>query len=81
LFTDGAIPSGLSYSFLGLGNGGDRLSFSNNNGASYLYTPTPDANGFDSNVTNIRIDPTGTLNNAVGASQPSFTVNFRVKVN
>jgi uncharacterized repeat protein (TIGR01451 family) len=81
LFTDGAIPSGLTYSFLGLGNGGDSLSFSNNNGATYAYTPVPDGNGFDSNVTNIRIAPSGALNGAVGANQPSFTVNFRVKVN
>jgi hypothetical protein len=42
--------------------------------------PVPDANGFDANVTAVRIAPTGTLAAAAGASQPSFTIEFRVRV-
>ncbi len=52
LFADGAPESGLSYTFTSLANITDNISFSDNNGASYDYTPLP-INGYDSNVTHI----------------------------
>ena len=67
--------SGLTYNFISLGSGADDVSFSNNGGASWTYTPVPDANGVDANVTHIRINPQGAM--AAGAS---FTLRFRVQI-
>lgn len=74
-FVDGSSPSGLSFSYA------TDVSFSNTagGGAPFNYTPIADANGFDSNVTGIRIAPTGTMN-ASGSGNPSFTVRFRVRL-
>jgi uncharacterized repeat protein (TIGR01451 family) len=80
VFSDGAIASGISYVFGGLSNIFDSISFSSNNGATYDYTPTPDANGFDGSVTNIKISLSGTFNGASGGNNPSFTLQFRVRV-
>jgi hypothetical protein len=78
-FVDGSTTSGLSYTYAGLASSTDNVDFSNNGGASYTYTPAPDANGYDATVTNIRINPQGTF--AASGGSPSFQVNFRVKVN
>ena len=72
-FTAGS--SGLTYSFTSLSSTSDDLSFSNNNGASYTYTPVADANGVDTNVTHIRINPKGSM-----APGSSFTINLRAMV-
>jgi uncharacterized repeat protein (TIGR01451 family) len=80
LFSDGATPSGLSYSFINLGSGADSIAFSNDSGATWTYTPVPDGNGYDANVTNTRVSPSGTFNGAVGPNQPSFNLQFRVRV-
>ena len=79
-FSDGALlgllfGSGLTYSYGGLASGADSLAFSNNNGASYTYVPVPDANGFDANVTDIRINPSGTQD-----AGSAFNLRFRVRV-
>lgn len=79
LFEDGAIASGLSYSFISLSSGADSPAFSND-GATYTYTPVPDGSGYDSNVTNIKISLTGTFNGASGGNNPSFSVKFKVRV-
>ena len=79
-FVDGTPPSGLSYIFLGLGNTTDGLSFSNDGGATYVYVPSPDANGVDTNVTNIRISTLGQFLASGGAGDPSFRILFRVKI-
>ena len=44
------------------------------------YPPVPDANGFDPLVRAIRIQPSGTMN-AAGAGNPTFTIQFRVRIN
>lgn len=80
LFFDGATASGLTYSFGGLADTGDDISFSNNGGASFDYTPVPDGMGFDADVTHIRITPKGAFNAASGGSVPSFRLRLRVKV-
>ena len=41
----------------------------------------PDAGGFDSAVTGVRIVPSGTMPAATAVGQPSFTVRFRVRIN
>jgi hypothetical protein len=79
-FTDGSTSSGLTYSFVALGSASSNLSFSNNNGSTYTYTPVADANGFDANVTNIKINPQGTMNATTSGSSPSFTLQFRVRI-
>ena len=38
-FTNGTPSSALTYTFSGPGNAGDDLEFSNNGGASWVYTP------------------------------------------
>ena len=79
-FSNGATTSGLSYSFTSLASTTDGIAFSNNNGATYTYTPVPDANGYDSNVTHFRISPTGTFNGASGGNNPSFQLQLRMQV-
>ncbi len=79
-FVDGSPPSGLTYTFNNLASNTDNLQFSNNGGASYTYTPSPDGNGVDSSVTNIRVLPQGQLLAPNGNGTPSFQIKFRVKV-
>lgn len=74
-FIDGSPASGLSYSYISLGSTTDNLAFSNDNGATYTYTPVADADGCDANVTHFRVIPTGEL--APGAN---FTLLARFKV-
>ncbi|HEU4532283.1 MAG TPA: hypothetical protein VFR59_13905, partial [Steroidobacteraceae bacterium] len=75
-FVNGSPVSGLTYNYAA------HVSYSNQpgGGAPYNYTPSPDANGFDPNVTGLRIAPAGTMNAASGAGNPSFTVRFRVRL-
>jgi parallel beta-helix repeat protein len=80
IFTDGTPASGLSYSFAGLSSTTDSLSFSNDNGATYTYTPAPDADGYDPAVTHLRVTPAGALAASDGTDHPGFTLQFRVKV-
>ena len=79
-FVNGPTPSGLTYTFSGLGSGGDSLSFSNNAGVSYLYTPTLDAEGCDAAITHVRIAPAGTMPAATATTTPSFTARLRVQI-
>ncbi len=81
-FTDGPIPSGLSYNFISLSSTTDDIAFSNNGGGSFI-TPSVDANGFDTTVPPInfiRINPKGSLRGFDGVNTPSFTMRFRVRV-
>ncbi len=80
LFTDGGVASGLTYTFISLASGADDVSFSNDGGATYLYIPVPDADGFDANVTNIKVSMGASFNAAIGFSYPSFSLKFRVRV-
>ncbi|MGH6652468.1 MAG: Calx-beta domain-containing protein [Sphingopyxis sp.] len=70
-----AGSSGLTYSFTSLASTSDDVSFSNNNGVSFAYTPVADANGVDTNITHIRINPKGSM-----APGSSFTINLRAMV-
>ncbi len=76
VFQDGGVSSGLAYSYA------TDVTFSNQvgGGPPYNYLPTPDAQGFDPNVTGIRINPTGVMNAAVGSDVPSFNILFQVRV-
>ena len=47
---------------------------------TWTYTPTPDADGFDSAVTNIRIRFSGAMNASGVDGNPWASVRFRVGV-
>jgi trimeric autotransporter adhesin len=81
-FTDGtgAAVSGLSFVYSGPASITDDVEFSNNNGSDFNYLPTPDSDGFDSQVTDVRINPQGIFNPSNGTDIPTFTVNFSVRV-
>ncbi|MGB4811237.1 MAG: CCXG family PEP-CTERM protein [Methylophilaceae bacterium] len=81
LFTQGSPSSTISYSFVSLANASDSLSFSNNGGATYTYTPVADANGFDAAVTNIRIAAQGAFACATSSSAATVaTFQFDVGI-
>ncbi|MFH1311994.1 MAG: YCF48-related protein [Candidatus Eisenbacteria bacterium] len=79
-FIDGAIPSGLTYTFISLDSPADDVAFSNDGGGTYTYVPEPDAEGCDTNVTHIRINPKGTFDAASGGNFPTFEIKFKVRV-
>jgi hypothetical protein len=79
-FNDGSPASGLTFSFIGLGNTSDDISFSSDNGASFAYMPSPDANGVDLAVTHIRINPQATFQGNTGSGDPSASFAFKTVV-
>jgi uncharacterized repeat protein (TIGR01451 family) len=74
-FINGVPVSGLTYNYAA------HVTYSST-GASgpWNYVPVPDANGFDSAVRAMRIAPAGVMNAASGGN-PSFRVQFRVRIN
>jgi hypothetical protein len=66
----------MAYSFVSLASAADGIEFSNNNGASWTYTPIPDALGFDGAVTNVRLRPSGIM---AAGTNCSFRIRYRVK--
>ncbi len=79
-FVDGATASDLSYSFTSLGSTTDDVEFSDDNQATWTYTPVDSGDGTDPAVTDIRINPTGLMAGSRGAGDPSFQVLFKVVV-
>jgi len=75
-FIDGSPASGLSYNFSGLSSTTDDVEFSDNGGTSFTYTPVDDGSGVDSNVTHIRISPSGSFLASDGTGTPNFAVEF-----
>jgi len=75
-FVDGTPASGLTYTFVALGDPGDDVEFSNDGGSTYSYTPVPDGNGVDTTVTHMRIKPNGTLLSS-SPGDPNFEVLFK----
>ena len=73
--------SGLTYSFTSLATATDDIEFSNNNGSTWVYTPVPDASGYDPAVTNLRLRPKGRMAGWAGSgAYPAYTFTFKVKV-
>lgn len=73
--------SGLSYRYIALDSTDDDIEFSNNNGASFTYSPKPDNEGLDKNITHFRINPKGVFQApAAGENPTQFTLRFRVKL-
>jgi uncharacterized repeat protein (TIGR01451 family) len=79
-FIDGATASGLTYTFTSLSSGTDDIEFSDDDGSTYAYTPTADADGFDSSVTNIRVIPKSAFDAASGGDTPSFSLKYQIRV-
>lgn len=79
-FVDGTVASGLTCGFASLSDASDCMDFSNDNGGTFAYVPSPAADGFDSNVTNIRFKPAGSMNANSGSGSPSFKLKFKVKI-
>lgn len=77
LFSDGVIASGMSFTFTALGNTSDDLAFSSDGGASFNYTPVPDASGVDPAVTHVRITPSGQFQGDSGGGAPSAMFSFK----
>ena len=75
-FFDGATPSGLSFNYAA------HVTYSSQPGGAppYSYVPAANGNGVDPNVTALRIAPSGAMIGAAGVNQPSFSVEFRVRV-
>jgi hypothetical protein len=47
---------------------------------SWSYTPVPDADGYDANITHIRVNPKGVMRASNGTDHPTFTLRFQVRV-
>jgi len=75
VFVNGTTPSGLTFSYAA------HVRYSST-GASgpWAYTPVPDVNGFDPAVRAVQISPAGVMS-AAGSGNPSFTIQFRVRIN
>ena len=78
-FTQGTPTSGLSYTFTSLASATDDVSFSNNSGTSYVYTPVK-TGGFDAIVTNISIDPKSAFACSTTGSTPTAQFEFDVGI-
>lgn len=65
-------PCGLTFN---LGSDVTYYDASNN-----VYTPNPDANGYDPLVRKIKLNPKGLLNGSTGPPHPNFTITFKVKI-
>ena len=70
-FTDGSTASGLSAPV---------MTFSNNGGSTYVYSPSCTRPCTDSAITNFKISFTGSMNSKLGASAPSFTLTYQVVI-
>jgi uncharacterized repeat protein (TIGR01451 family) len=75
-FTNGPVPSGLTFNYA------THVAYSSTGDTGpWNYTPVPDADGFDPLVRAVRITPAGVMSAAAGGNNPSFTVQFRVRIN
>lgn len=75
-FIEGAPGSGLTFSY------SSHVAYSNQpgGGAPYNYNPSPDAAGFDANITGLRVAPAGVMVASGSGGDPLFTVRFRVRL-
>ncbi len=81
-FANGTPSSGLGCAFIAINNLTDCIDFSNDNGATWSYTPSASVD-YDPAVTHIRFKPTGVFNGAsppAAAPYPSFTINISARI-
>ena len=72
-FDDSASPVPTALTF----NYATNVSYSTD-GATFGYTPVPDANGFDAAIKAVRIAPTGAMAAPTGAGNPQFRLRYDV---
>lgn len=77
---DGDPVSSLTLNFENLTSTTDDVEFSNDGGLTFSYAPTPDSNGFDPLITDIRISPKGTMPGSDTDGSPAFSIIYQVKV-
>jgi uncharacterized repeat protein (TIGR01451 family) len=80
LFTNGTPASGISCSFVAIGDATDCVEFSKDSGATWTHTPN---GAYDPVVTNIRFRLAGTMNGAATAGTPpypSFSLQFKTRI-
>ena len=70
-FSDGVINSELS---LGV------VEYSDNGGTDFSYVPIADAEGFDMDVTDVRVKLDGSFKESDGTNYPSFDIKFYMGV-
>ncbi|MEL6280234.1 MAG: hypothetical protein AAFR28_15325 [Pseudomonadota bacterium] len=81
-FADIGPSSGLTFTVGALSDSSDDLAFSNDGGASFTYTPSPDGRGVDAAVTHIRLTPKGEFAAPQnGGAAPGFRFLYDVIVN
>jgi uncharacterized repeat protein (TIGR01451 family) len=78
-FINGSPASGLSYSFLALDDIDDDVAFSDDGGVTFDYEPSADANGVDTAVNAIWINPKGAFAFSNGGD-PSLQLAFKMIV-
>jgi uncharacterized repeat protein (TIGR01451 family) len=80
-FTFAESGSNLTFAYASLASGADDVEFSSNGGATWTYTPVPDASGYDAAVTHVRLKPKGRMAGWSGSgAYPNFSVAFKVKL-
>lgn len=79
-FVDGTPSSGITYTFTSLADPADDVSFSDDGGTTFTYTPVASANGTDSAVTHIRVNPKGVFAGESGSGSPGFQVFFKTVI-
>lgn len=72
VFTEGATPSGMGFSYSGPTSLSDSVEFSID-GTNFTYQPSSPV---DDSVTHIRLRPTGTLNPNNSGAIPSFSISI-----
>lgn len=57
------------------------IEYSNNGGASFGYTPSPDGNGFDGSIDAVRVTLGGTFASVDTGGVPSFLLKLAARIN
>ncbi|MEP2100834.1 MAG: H-type lectin domain-containing protein [Parasphingorhabdus sp.] len=78
-FQDGSPGSGLGFSFGGLGDPMDSVSFSTD-GSNFTYSPTDSGDGTDPAVTHIRVSPVGFMAPNTGSGATSLSIRLKGKI-
>ena len=77
VLVQGSPTSTLTWTYTALNNLTDDVDFSNDNGTTWTYVPTPP---YDPAVNRIRLNPKGTMAGASGGLNPFFELRFRVRL-
>lgn len=83
-FSDGAVVSGLTYTYISLASQTDDVQFYSDAACSVdVLSPAVDASGYDISspkIICVAVNPKGDFNGSDGSNDPSFTIKFIVRV-